>query len=299
MRRSETLSEFYKDILRVAPQNMSAEIGHFNVFKFEDLTGCSIQPIPFSRREYFKITFISGENKVHYADKTIGIKRQALFFANQHIPYNWEQIGAAQSGYSCVFTTSFFHHFGNPSSYPVFQPEGLPVIELTDKQAGKVKEIFEEMYTDWQSDYVHKYDRMRISVYNLLDMAVKTQSVQDTVRVYPSASQRITTQFLELLERQFPVEDSGDPIRLRSASDFAAHLSIHVNHLNKAIKEILHRPTSAVIHERILLEAKIMLRHSDKDIAEVAFALGFKENTHFNNFFKKHTTLSPSQFRIT
>jgi AraC-like DNA-binding protein len=45
------------------------------------------------------------------------------------------------------------------------------------------------------------------------------------------------------------------------------------------------------------LEALIWLRHSNWDIAEVAYALAFKEPTHFSNFFKKNTGLSPSGFR--
>ncbi|MDQ1162572.1 AraC-like DNA-binding protein [Chryseobacterium sp. SORGH_AS 447] len=112
-----------------------------------------------------------------------------------------------------------------------------------------------------------------------------------------NASQKITTQFLELLERQFPVEDVGT-LNLRSASDFAEKLSVHVNHLNKALQEVLNKSTSATIQERILVESKILLKYTNKDISEIAFALGFKEATHFHNFFKKHTRITPSQFRV-
>jgi len=299
MNRLQTLEEFYKERFNKIPPSLRAEIGHFNVFKFEDLAGCSVQPIPYSRREYFKISLIKGENRVHYADRTIDIKKQGLLFANPQIPYKWEQISQEQSGYSCVFTANFFHHFGNPNEYSVFQPTGMPVIELTDEQAGEAKKLFDEMSTEWESEYIHKYDRMRIMVFELLNIGVKAQSVHSINRNYSNAAQKITTHFLELLERQFPVEDKGYPIRLRAASDFAMHLSVHINHLNKALKETMQKPTTVIIHERILMEAKILLKHSTKDIAEIGFDLGFKENTHFNNFFKKHTSITPTQFRMT
>ena len=51
-----------------------------------------------------------------------------------------------------------------------------------------------------------------------------------------SASKRITLQFLELLERQFPIESTNQVLRLTSASDFANQLNVHVNHLNKSVR---------------------------------------------------------------
>ena len=111
------------------------------------------------------------------------------------------------------------------------------------------------------------------------------------------ASTRISTAFLKLLEQQFPV-DSVHPVRLRYASQFADHLSIHVNHLNRAIKQNLNKTTTQVISERILQEAKILLCQHNLSVTDIAYALGFTEVTHFNNFFKKHTQVSPTKFRL-
>ena len=94
--------------------------------------------------------------------------------------------------------------------------------------------------------------------------------------------------FLELLERQFPIDENHQRIRLRSASDFARQLNIHVNHLNRSIKEITDKTTSQIIAECILQESKILLKHIAWNVSEIAYALGFNELSHFNNFFKKH-----------
>jgi AraC family transcriptional regulator, transcriptional activator of pobA len=110
------------------------------------------------------------------------------------------------------------------------------------------------------------------------------------------ASQRISAVFLELLEQQFPTENQH-PIRLRYASQYADKLNIHVNHLNRALKETLKKTTTQVISERILQEAKYLLRNSNLSVADVAYALGFTEATHFNNFFRKHTQIKPTKFR--
>jgi AraC-like DNA-binding protein len=86
-------------------------------------------------------------------------------------------------------------------------------------------------------------------------------------------------------------------MQLRTASEFASQLNVHVNHLNRAIKEVTQKTTSQLIAERIAQEAKILLKHSLWNVAEIGFALGFHEATHFNSFFKKQVGLSPLRFR--
>jgi AraC-like DNA-binding protein len=112
-----------------------------------------------------------------------------------------------------------------------------------------------------------------------------------------AASKRITSLFLELLEHQFPTNESKASLQLRSASDFAAQLSVHVNHLNRAIKRTTGKTTSKIIAERILEEAKILLKNSSLNVSEIAYSLGFTKASHFTNFFKKHVDVSPLKFR--
>jgi AraC family transcriptional regulator, transcriptional activator of pobA len=181
--------------------------------------------------------------------------------------------------------------------YSVFQPSGNHVFELSDEQVEKVKPIFQKMFEEINSDYIHKYDVLRNLVFELLHFGMKINPVTQFDNKQINASQRISTLFLELLERQFPIDENHQSIKLRSASDFANQLNVHVNHLNKAIKETISKTTTEIIAERILQEAKIMLKHSKWNVAEIAYALCFTEVTHFNNFFKKHTRVSPLKFR--
>jgi AraC-like DNA-binding protein len=139
---------------------------------------------------------------------------------------------------------------------------------------------------------------LRNLVFELLHFAMKLQPGSKFNKQPINASQRISTLFLELLERQFPIEENHPRVGLRSASEFARQLNIHVNHLNRAVKETTGKTTSQIIAERILQESKILLKHSKWNVSEIADALGFTEVTHFNNFFKKHVQLSPSKFRV-
>ncbi|WP_089352082.1 AraC family transcriptional regulator [Flavobacterium sp. ov086] len=297
MEKLESIEDFYQKKLLFMPDNLKKEIGHFNVFVLDDFMGCSAKPIPYSRRDYFKISLIIGKNRVHYADKIVEIDKQVLFFANPQVPYNWEQLEEQQTGFFCVFTEAFFHQFGNLKEYPVFKPNGSPVFAIDDDQVEKIKGIFEQMMTEINSDYTYKYDVLRNLVFDLIHSAMKMQPANISVTQHSNASSRISSLFLELLERQFPIENARQRFGLRSAADFANQLTIHVNHLNRALKETTQKTTSEIIAERILQEAKILLKHTDWNISEIAYSLGFEEPTHFNNFFKKNIQLTPRQFR--
>lgn len=297
MEKTQSIEDFYKTKLNWVPDNIRKEIGHFNVFRLDDFVGSHAKPVPYSRKDYYKISLIIGKNKIYYADKEIEIKKQALLFANPQIPYNWESLDDEQSGFFCVFTPSFFHHFGNLRNYEVFQPNGTPIFELSDEQTEKIKHIYLSMFEEIDSDYIHKYDALRNLVFEILHQTLKMQPAKKIEKQEISASHRIAILFLELLERQFPIEDARQRVHFRSASDFAGQLAVHVNHLSRAVKETTHKTPTQIIAERLLQEAKVLLIQTDWNVSEIAFALGFTEVTHFNNFFKKHLAINPTQFR--
>jgi AraC family transcriptional regulator, transcriptional activator of pobA len=293
----ETIEEFYKRKFDWIPDNIKNEIGHFNVFQHEPIEPGKMKPVPYKRRDFYKIMLVVGNIKMNYADKVVSVNKQALFFSNPQIPYNCENLERIEEGYFCIFNQHFFHKFGDLNQYAVFQPAGNHVFEITDDQVGLIKPIFHKMFEEIKSDYTHKYDVLRNLVFELLHFAMKIQPVTQFDKQQINASQRISTLFLELLERQFPIDENHPSINLRSASDFSSQLNVHVNHLNRAVKDTTEKTTSQIIAERILQEAKILLKHSPWNVSEISYALGFREVTHFNNFFKKHIQLSPLKFR--
>lgn len=297
MNKVETIEDFYKRKFDWMPENVKKEIGHFNVFKLEPYVGDKAQPVPYKRRDFYKIVLVKGNSKVHYADKVIEVKKQALSFSNPQIPYKWEHLDNIRSGAFCIFNQHFFHQFGSLSQYSVFQPNGTHVFELTDEQAKIVTSIFERIFEEINSEYLHKYDVLRNIVFELLHFAMKMEPSANFDKQLINASQRISTLFLELLERQFPIDEVHSKIQFRTASDFASQLNVHVNHLNRSVKDTTEKTTTQIIAERILQESKILLKHSAWTVSEIAYALGFTEVTHFNNFFKKHVATSPLKFR--
>ena len=297
MEKVETISDFYRAKDDLAQKNIQQEIGHFNVFKLDPYVGNGAKPAPFRRRDYFKITLIEGAGKFHYADKAVKVNKYALVFSNPQIPYSWEQRDQIYGGYFCIFNQAFFHQFGDLNQYTAFQPTGNHVFELSDEQHEYVASMYNRMFDELTSDYVHKYDLLRTMVYELIHFAMKTLPSTSFEKQSLNASQGVSTLFLELLERQFPIDQANQKVELRTPSDYADKLNIHVNYLNRIIKKTLQKTTSQVIADRILQESKILLKQTSWPVADIAYSLGFTEPTHFNNFFKKHIDLTPVKFR--
>jgi len=297
MKNIESIEDFYQRKFNWIPDTIRNEIGHFNVFMHEPIELGKVKPLPYKRRDFYKIMLVFGDINMNYADRVISIKKQALFFSNPQIPYSCENLERISDGSYCIFNQHFFHKFGDLNQYSVFQPNGDHVFELTDEQAEHIAAIYQKMFNEIQSDYIHKYDVLRNLVFELLHFTMKMQPSTMFEKKRINASQRISTLFMELVERQFPIDDAHRQVNLRSASEFASQLNVHVNHLNRAVRETTQKTTTQIIAERLLQEAKILLKHSSWSVSEIAVALGFSEVTHFNNFFKKHVLTSPLKFR--
>lgn len=239
-----------------------------------------------------------GKNRYHYADKSIEVEGTTLMFFNPQVPYTYESLSDDHAGYFCIFKEPFFTEKlkGNMNELPMFSPGGKPSYMLTAEQDKYVSQIYEKMLTEIGSDYRFKYDLLRNYVTELVHYALKMEP-SETLYYHPDAASRITAIFTELLERQFPIESPAQRFTLRSAKDFAGHLSVHVNHLNRAIKETTGKTTTEHISERLTSEAIALLRHTNWNVSEIGYCLGFEEPAHFNNFFKKHTRQTPTAYR--
>lgn len=292
------LQAFYK-LLNRDIEPVQHEVGHFNIFKVEDLLLPKQKPVTYSRRNFFKVSLVTGHSKIHYADQCIEVHDTVLVFTNPMIPYNWERISEKQSGYVCIFTEAFFSRFGNIKDYPVFQFSDAAVIPLSASEATQYKKLFSRMFNELQGDYTYKYDLLRSLLMEVVHGAQKKQPAIGNTATGSNAAERITGLFAELLERQFPIELNSQVIRLKTPSAFARQLNIHVNHLNKGLKETTGQTTSQLINSRILQEAKILLKSTNWTINEIAWSLGFEEPNHFSSFFKSLAKTTPKKFRLS
>lgn len=297
MESTESLQEFYERTqTSVFPSCLvNSGLGHFNVFSRDN---CSLIT-PYSRRDYYKISLIIGKGKLHYADKWIRVDQPALLFSNPVIPYSWEADDDEQTGWFCLFTDQFLHNgnrLGTIHDSQLFKIGGTPIFFVDDEQQRSVSDIFTKMMTEIQSDYVHKYDMLRTYLHLLIHETMKMNPAEN-FEPYQNASQKVASLFMELLERQFPIDSPEAYLKLKTANDYAASLSVHVNSLNRYVKEITGKTTTQQITGRIIQEANALLKHTDWNVSEIAYGLGFEEPAYFTNYFKKQTGFTPNALR--
>jgi AraC family transcriptional activator of pobA len=299
MQPIETLEEFYKrhpvDNQKVFAENNTGQ-GHFNVFMRKP---CVLRT-PFSRRDFYKIALVIGNGKLIYSDKQVVIDRPALVFSSPSVPSSWETGSGPQSGWFCLFTHSFIESHEHKSAlqdFPLFKVGGIHIIFPDEAQLAFLTGTLGRMMEEMDSDYAGKYDLLRNYLRIIMHEALKITPV-NTVETNTSAAARITAQFLELLERQFPIDSPEQFLKLKTAHDFAQTLAVHTNHLNRSIKEVTGKTTTRHISERILKEALALLKHTDWNIAQIANGLGFEEPAYFTNFFKKYTGSAPATSRL-
>jgi AraC family transcriptional regulator, transcriptional activator of pobA len=305
-----TVEDFYREASaflqvdpgQLLPGGLNKDIGHFNVFDVADILKRFKEKPPamtYNRRAYYKISLIDGRNRAEYADKTIDIEKNALVFATPKVPYSWVPQDINQGGYFCLFTADFLMQSKSGvvlDDLPIFRPGGYPCFHISEQHKEEVADIFKKMQKELQSDYAFKYDLIRNYVVELIHYGQKLQPATDLYNPH-SASARVSSLFTELLERQFPIQSPAQSLTLRTAQEYADQLAVHVNYLNRVLKEETGQTTKNLISNRITQEAKFLLKQTDWNVSEIAYSLGFEEVAHFSNFFKKQTSYSPVAFR--
>lgn len=278
-----------------APRPAIVASGQCNVYAREQFR---THKLTFGRRDYYKVALLTG-SRYNYATRGVLIDRPALVFSNPLIPYSWEPISEAQGGYLCMFTEEFLIINDRAASLqesPLFRLGSDPVYWLSEAQYADLSYLFSKLLQEMNSGYLYQQEVVRNYLTLIFHEALKLQP-QATYYQHPNAAARIVALFQGLLERQFPIDSPAHGLKLRTPGDFARQLSVHVNHLNRAVRTLTGKTTSAHIAERLIAEAKALLQHTSWSTAEIAYGLGFEYPTYFNNFFKKQTGTSPSALR--
>lgn len=291
MNRIVSTAEFLDD--HKHPEEINKQ---FIVFEREAF---ACKPSPYTRRDFYKISLLYGKSRLFYAERGIDLDRPALVFSNPLIPSSWEPLSEDQGGYFCLFNENFLKNKDRDlvlSESPLYKIGADPVYFLKEEQVADLDRIFKSMIKEFGSQYVHKYDLLQNYVSLILHEAMKMTPAANYFR-HTNANERISTLFLELLDRQFPVDIPGPALTLKTPVQYAEYLSVHVNNLNRAVKEVTGKTTTMLIADRIIREARALLIHTNWNIAQIAYSLGYAYPNYFNNFFKKHTGVTPGTLR--
>lgn len=96
--------------------------------------------------------------------------------------------------------------------------------------------------------------------------------------------------FKALIEQNFK--------RQHHVQAYADQLCITADMLGKLVRDTVNRTPKQLIDERLITEAKRMLRWTKKTNKEISYDLGFESDSYFNRYFKKHCHQTPLSFRL-
>ncbi len=275
----------------------------FKIHQLSETENLSIAPgrraVVHGRRDFYKMGLVTGDMTLYYGHKLVEITDTVLFFVNPHIPHSIVRSAKKRKGYACLFTEAFIAGRGRKEvlqNSPLFRSDGTPIIQLDKEQAAFMTGLFQKMLSVYSSNYEHKDELIKNCIELIIHEALSVQPPTNGQH-HKNAAARIARLFMELLEGQFPIDNTEHPLRLRTPQDFAKTLALHTNYLNRAVKEVTGKPTTVHITERIATEAKALLLYTDWSVADIAYSLGFQYPTYFNNFFKRITGITPNSLR--
>lgn len=278
--------------------SMKEEKAYFKVWQHRK----RLNKVVFSYANYFIVSLFLERGRLSYADKWIEIMPGTVVFANPALPSAWEPMlneETGEKGFSFMFSNEFIRkeEWGFLLNTPLLDLTLRQTIFLKQEALNNVKMLFQRMMEVSQTDNGMKEEMMH-SLLHLIIYEAMHGKEERPYKVQHNAAQRTVELFLLLLDRQFPINYPHEKLEMRSATDYAQRLSIHVNHLNRVVKQVTGKTTTEIIASRITKEAIRLLHDTQLNIAEVAYTLGFEEQASFSGFLKRRTGKSPKEIRI-
>lgn len=198
-------------------------------------------------------------------------------------------------GYYLIFTQSFIEKvvpaFNQMQrQFPFLSSDGMPVFELNPEEANEVKDLFLKMESELRRNVPNREWMLGTYLFQLFITGHRSYTRQQVhLQAELHGHHEMLDKFISLVKQHYKLS--------RSVSEYAQKLNVTPNHLNRLIKQQSGKTASAIIQETLLLEAKTLLKYTDKSISEIAFELQFTDSAHFTHFFKQATGVSPKQYR--
>ncbi|WP_159438480.1 helix-turn-helix domain-containing protein [Flavobacterium pectinovorum] len=118
-----------------------------------------------------------------------------------------------------------------------------------------------------------------------------SQKYGGNIAVVHGRSEKIVIGFITLVENH--CKEHHD------VKFYADALFVTEGHLRKVVRVVIGKSAKHFIEMAIISEAYLLLADSNLSITEIAEELNFSNSQSFSGFFKRHTTLSPTRYRLT
>ncbi len=268
------------------------EIKENGKFQLSDFT-CPDQNDKMNTENLYRIVWAQG-NSVSFIVDTVPVlvkKNQMIFFTPHNVV---ELVSEDHQLISFSFNREFYcisDHDHEVSCYGqlFYGSSEAPVINLCEKDQlsfSRLMEVFREEFE--YTDHIQGEMLQMMLKRMLIKSSRLIKEVMDNPEI-PQTQLDIVRQFNVYVEMHFKEK--------HQVKDYADLLFKSPKTLSNLFKQYNNQSPLQVINERIALEAKRQLSHTDKTIEELAYELGYNDAAHFSKFFKRQAGVSPNAFR--
>lgn len=252
------------------------------------------------RTNFFSFVFVKDAvGKYTTDEQTFNTSPGTIYFTNPgHFKsFEWQEINDV---HLITLSESFLKENVHPKifeEFPFLLAETVPPRTLQPE----VFAAFEQLYLQIEKEYFSSSTyrtRMIGNLFVVLLLKIKEYFWEDYNPIYEgNRSSQIVKQFKRTLEQHYHDLVNGKADKVFRVQDYADVQHLHPNYLSNVIKSKTGKPIGTWISEKTITEARTLLQHSPASIKQIAGQLGFTEATHFSNYFKKQTGISPVLYR--
>ena len=246
------------------------------------------------RHDYYTLLLVekaSGIHTIDYTDYSFG--NSEVHFVS---PGQVHQVALSKKpkGRVITFTKSFLIENNIPvrfiSNINLFQGFGnTPPLKLDKLTFGRLDKIIDEIDSCLSVDL--NYGKRAVGALLQLFLIYCSNSTKlDKGQINEdNRGICILRDFKDLVDEKFRA--------WHKVKDYATEIHISPKHLSQTVKNITGKVAKDHIQDRLVLEAKRLLLHTDLTVKQIGYKIGFDEPLHFSSFFKKKAGVSPSDFR--
>ncbi|MCC6726443.1 MAG: AraC family transcriptional regulator [Saprospiraceae bacterium] len=248
------------------------------------------------RINFYDVIWFQKGNPVCVVDfKRIEVKPNSLLFINKNQVHFYEDFNDCD-GWVLLFTDTFFSKsvletrflsetvlFNDLLNVPYFE---LNVGDNT------LPDLFVAIQNELKTDNdPSKYLILQNLLFVFLLQAERAYRKHGMFEIKKGVDLEIAIMFRDLVDKHFAQQ--------RGVHFYASQLNATEKVLQRSTAHVFGKSPKEYINERLVLEAKRLLLHSQSNTKEIAFDLGFDEPTNFIKYFRKYTGKTPIEFRET
>jgi AraC family transcriptional regulator, transcriptional activator of pobA len=246
------------------------------------------------RTGFYHILWFQKGSATHLVDfNPVKIKPNTILFLNKDTVQRFDKNGDFD-GKAILFTDTFFCKTENDTKFLRSTILFNDLFSVSQIQLSKTAKLFADLFRLIGMELENEKDSSQSDIlknllHNLLLLSERERRKQDFIEIKKGADLEYVMLFKDLLEANYR--------RLKKVSDYAKKLGITEKRLNQSTSKILDKSPKQMIDERIMLEAKRLLAHTNESVKEIGYDLGFDEPTNFIKYFRKHSHSTPVEFR--